>query len=139
VPSQDYQSLKKYNMRVKKYKKTRLRRGYYKVRILLRKIKKIAKREGKETVVATKILTKYVKGGDLTEKEIKFLKGQGKDIARILPLVVTSALPIPVPLTPILLALGHKIGIDFIPKDQETLEGYPTRKERKQLLKDKLD
>ena len=57
----------------------------------------------------------------VSEKEKSFLKAQSKDLARIIPLVAISGIPIPIPLTPLLIMLGKKYGFDFMPKDHRGL------------------
>lgn len=78
---------------------------------------KATKVEGEETKIAINILSRMIKGEDVSENEKKFLKAQSKDIARILPLVAISGIPIPIPITPLLIMLGKKYGFDFLPKD----------------------
>lgn len=77
--------------------------------------------EGEETKIAVSILAKMIKGEEVTDKEKSFLKAQSKDIARILPLVAISGIPIPIPITPLLIMLGKKYGFDFLPKDNRGL------------------
>jgi hypothetical protein len=77
--------------------------------------------EGEETKLAVGILSRMIKGQDVTEKEKQFLKAQSGDIVRILPLVAISGIPIPVPITPLLVMLGKKYGFDFLPKDHRGL------------------
>ncbi len=77
--------------------------------------------EGEETKIALNILSKMLKGDDVTEKEKKFLKEQSKDLARILPLVAISGIPIPIPITPLLVMLGKKYGFDFLPRDHRDI------------------
>lgn len=83
--------------------------------------------EGEETKIAMNILSRMIKGEEVSEKEKTFLKAQSKDIARILPLVAISGIPIPIPITPLLIMLGKKYGFDFLPKDHRG------------LLKDEID
>ena len=73
--------------------------------------------EGEETKIALNILSRMVKGDEITEKEKLFLKAQSKDLVRILPLVAISGIPIPLPITPLLIMFGKKYGFDFLPKD----------------------
>lgn len=73
--------------------------------------------EGEETKIALEILSRMIKGEEVSDNEKKFLKAQSKDIARILPLVAISGIPIPIPITPLLIMLGKKYGFDFLPKD----------------------
>lgn len=75
------------------------------------------KRESKETKIAVEILGRMIKGEEVTDREKEFVKRQSKDVARILPLVAISGLPIPIPITPLLIMLGKKYGFDFLPKD----------------------
>ena len=77
--------------------------------------------EGEETKIAVGILAKMIKGDEVSDNEKAFLKAQSKDIARILPLVAISGIPIPIPITPLLILLGKKYGFDFLPKDNRSL------------------
>jgi len=75
------------------------------------------KRESQETKIAVEILARMLKGEDVSDKEKEFVKKQSGDLARILPLVAISGLPIPIPITPLLIMLGKKYGFDFLPRD----------------------
>ena len=77
----------------------------------------VTKRESQETKLAIEILRRMIKGEEVKDSEKEFLKRQSGDLARILPLVVISGLPIPIPITPLLIVLGKKYGFDFLPKD----------------------
>ena len=77
--------------------------------------------EGEETKIALEILSRLLKGEEVSDNEKKFLKEQSKDIARILPLVAISGIPIPIPITPLLIILGKKYGFNFLPKDHRDL------------------
>lgn len=77
--------------------------------------------EGEETKIALEILSRLIKGEEVSENEKKFLKEQSKDIARILPLVAISGIPIPIPITPLLVILGKKYGFNFLPRDHRGL------------------
>lgn len=79
------------------------------------------KRESQETKLAVEILGRMIKGEEVSDKEKEFVKRQSGDIARILPLVAISGLPIPIPITPLLIVLGKKYGFDFLPKDHREL------------------
>lgn len=79
------------------------------------------KRESNETKLAIEILRRMVKGEEVSDKEKEFVKKQSGDLVRILPLVAISGLPIPVPITPLLIVLGKKYGFDFLPKDHREL------------------
>lgn len=79
------------------------------------------KRESHETKLALEILRRMIKGEEVTDREKEFVKRQSGDLARILPLVAISGLPIPIPITPLLIMLGKKYGFDFLPKDHRDL------------------
>jgi len=77
--------------------------------------------EGEETKIALDILSRMIKGEQVSDKEKKFLRAQSMDIVKILPLVAISGIPIPIPITPLLIMLGKKYGFDFLPKDNRGL------------------
>lgn len=77
----------------------------------------VTKRESQETKIAVEILGRMLKGEEVTDSEKKFVKKQSGDLVRILPLVAISGLPIPLPITPLLIILGKKYGFDFLPRD----------------------
>jgi hypothetical protein len=79
------------------------------------------KRESQETKMAVEILGRMIKGEEVTDKEKEFVKKQSGDVVRILPLVAISGLPIPIPITPLLIMLGKKYGFDFLPKDHREI------------------
>ena len=81
----------------------------------------VTKRESHETKLALEILRRMIKGEEVTDREKEFVKRQSGDLARILPLVAISGLPIPIPITPLLIMLGKKYGFDFLPKDHRDL------------------
>ena len=80
-----------------------------------------AKIEGEETKIAFEILKRLTKGEEVSDKEKNFLKEQSKDIAKIIPLVIIQGIPIPIPITPLLIILGKKYGYDFLPKDRRDM------------------
>lgn len=53
----------------------------------------------------------------ISAEEKIFLKGQSGNIIKLIPLIIISLIPIPIPITPFLILLGKKIGIDLIPKN----------------------
>jgi len=77
----------------------------------------VAKRESEETKIAIGILKRLVIGETVSDAEKIFLKAQSKDLIKILPLIAIQGIPIPVPITPLLVILGKKYGFDFLPKD----------------------
>ena len=81
-----------------------------------------AKREGKETVQAVEILRKMIKGEDVSNKEIQFLKAQSVDLFKVIPLVAIQAIPIPIPITPLLIVLGKKYRFSVLPNSHEKIK-----------------
>jgi len=83
------------------------------------KIGKLGKREARQTLMALDIISKkMLKGKKINDEEKQFLKSQAKDLAKLIPLIAVSGIPVPIPITPFLIAYGKKFGIDLIPKDQ---------------------
>jgi hypothetical protein len=79
------------------------------------------KREGEETKIAILIIRKMLQNKTVTYGEKEFLKEHSIEIAKLIPLVLISGIPIPVPITPLLIALGKKYDIDILPKDNRHL------------------
>ena len=79
------------------------------------------KREGQETKIAIIIIRKMLNGREVTYGEKEFLKEHSLEMAKLIPLVLISGIPIPVPITPLLIALGKKYDIDILPKDNRHL------------------
>jgi hypothetical protein len=79
------------------------------------------KREGDETKIAILILRKMIQNKPVTYGEKEFLREHSIDLAKIIPLVFISGLPIPIPLTPLLIFLGKKYNFDMFPKDNRHL------------------
>jgi hypothetical protein len=77
--------------------------------------------EGQETKIAFNILKKMSLGKNVTNNEKIFLKAHAKDIIKIIPLIAISGIPIPLPITPFIIALGKKYNIDIFPKDNRNL------------------
>jgi hypothetical protein len=74
-----------------------------------------AKREGKETREVFRLLQLVLKGEKISRSQKEFIKAQSVDIVKILPLVAIQGIPIPVPITPLLIMAGKKCGFDFLP------------------------
>lgn len=90
-----------------------------------KKVARIGKREARQTLMALDIIGKKIlKGRKITPEEAKFLKDQGKDIARLIPLIAIQGIPAPVPITPFLIAYGRKVGLDLVPKDNVEPEDF---------------
>lgn len=99
------------------------------------------KRESQETRIAVEILGRMIKGEDVSDKEKEFVKRQSGDLVRILPLVAISGLPIPIPITPLLIMLGKKYGFDLLPKDHRAIlnDDVEVELNRVELTKDLQD
>jgi hypothetical protein len=80
-----------------------------------------AKREGKETSKLVQLLNKMIHGDSITNDEKTFMKAQGKDLLKILPLVAIQGIPLPIPITPLLLVLGKKFGFNILPDSHEVM------------------
>ena len=79
------------------------------------------KRESKETKQAMKILQRMVKGEEVPDNEKKFLKAQSGDLIKGIAAVAISGLPVPFPITPLLIIVGKKYNFNVLPKDQQHL------------------
>jgi hypothetical protein len=80
-----------------------------------------AKREGKETLKLVQLLNKMLNGDSITDDEKIFMKAQGKDLLKVLPLVAIQGIPLPIPITPLLLVLGKKFGFNILPDSHEIM------------------
>ena len=74
-----------------------------------------AKREGRETKEVVRLIQMVLKGDKISDSQKDFIKAQSVDIVKILPLVAIQGIPVPVPITPLLIMAGKKIGFDFLP------------------------
>jgi hypothetical protein len=81
----------------------------------------VIKRESQETKIAADIVSRMISGDDVSDKEKEFVKKQSGDLSRILPLIAIQGIPIPIPITPLLIVLGKKYGYDFLPKDHRDI------------------
>lgn len=94
----------------------------------LKGIRDRAKSEVEETRALVRVLTHAVRSYaktrefDLDEKDKEFIKGQSGDVVKNIILMIVSIIPIPIPITPFLVIFGKKIGVDFIPKQQDIPE-----------------
>jgi hypothetical protein len=74
-----------------------------------------AKREKRETVEALRILQQIIKGKSINDQQKKFLKAQSVDLVKLIPLLAIQGIPVPIPITPLLIMAGKKCGFDFLP------------------------
>lgn len=94
----------------------------------IRGIRDRAKSEFEETKALVRILTHAIRTYaktrefDLDEKDKTFIKGQSIDVVKNIVLMIVAIIPLPIPLTPFLVIFGKKIGVDFIPKQQDIPE-----------------
>jgi hypothetical protein len=79
------------------------------------------KREGEETKIAILIIRKMIQNKPVTYGEKEFIREHSIDLAKIIPLVFISGLPIPIPLTPLLIYLAKRYNFDIFPKDNRHL------------------
>ena len=96
---------------LKDYAKTALNRGTDTVKSMWDGVK----RESAETKEAVRLIGELVKGNEITDEQKEFVKAQSVDIAKAVPLIAISGIPVPIPITPILILLGKKIGWDVLP------------------------
>jgi len=79
---------------------------------------KAFQREAHETEVASKILMKMVKGKDVTNEEIKFLKDQSVDLGKALAIIGLQAVPGSSLAIVAIEAVVQKHGFTLFPKAQ---------------------
>ena len=89
--------------------------------VLVKEIKDGVKRESRETKEASVILQKMILGKDVTEEEKKLLKYQSIDLLKVLPLIAIQGIPIPIPITPIIIILGKKYGFNPLPDSHKKM------------------
>ena len=77
---------------------------------------KIFKREKVQTKEAIVILKKLLRGGDPTPEEIKFLKGQSLDLAKIVGIMGLGVVSMAIPIA--LEKILNKWDISIMPKDR---------------------
>lgn len=75
----------------------------------------VVKRESRETKEAVRLLSELSQGNEITDTQKEFIKAQAVDLAKAVPLIAISGLPVPIPITPFLILLGKKVGFDFLP------------------------
>ena len=80
------------------------------------------KRESRETKEAVRILGELIKGNEVSQTQKDFVKAQSVDLAKAVPLVAVSGIPVPIPITPLLILLGKKVGFDFLPNSHTKVD-----------------
>lgn len=92
-----------------------------KIKTSWNKFVEVAKREKKETLIAVKILKKVLKKEEISEKEVKFLKAQSKDLVKIVGVMALGSVSMVIPIT--LDKLLGKYGISIMPKNNQEILG----------------
>ena len=82
------------------------------------------KRESRETQEAVRILNMLIKGEVVSDTQKKFLRAQSIDLIKVIPIVAISGIPKPIPITPLLILLGKKVGFDILPNSHTKVD-YP--------------
>ena len=77
------------------------------------------KRESSETKEAVRLIGEILKGKDVNDEQKEFIKAQAIDIVKAVPLSAVSGIPVPVPITPLLILLGKRIGWDILPNSHK--------------------
>jgi hypothetical protein len=80
------------------------------------------KRESRETQEAVRLIGELLKGNSITDTQKKFIKAQSVDLVKALPLIAIQGIPVPVPITPFLILLGKKVGIDILPDSHKKVD-----------------
>ena len=80
------------------------------------------KRESRETQEAVRILNMLIKGEVVSDTQKKFLRAQSIDLVKVIPIVAISGIPIPIPITPLLILLGKKVGFDILPNSHTKVD-----------------
>jgi hypothetical protein len=73
------------------------------------------KLEKEETLIALIILKKILTNAYVSDKEKRFLKMQSLDLVKILFLIITRFIPVPLPILPTLIWISQKTRFNFFP------------------------
>lgn len=95
-----------------------------------------AKKEGRETVEATKILSRLLSKKEVSKEEIKFLKEQSLDLVKIVSLMAMGAVSMAIPIA--LEKILKKYGISIMPKEHSEKE-YEKELVDDEILKETSD
>lgn len=102
-------------MKIKKYKKFSISETKNKLTDSWKSFVDIAKRETNETSELINLLKRSLKGEKLTEGEIKYIKNQSGDIAKIIGIMAMGSVSMIIPIA--LNKALKKWNIDIMPKD----------------------
>ena len=84
-----------------------------------KKFVEAAKREGKETTMAAKIIKKILVNEDVSENELKFVKEQSGDILKIFGVVTMGAISTALPI--LVEKMLNKKGLSILPKERSSI------------------
>ena len=84
-----------------------------------KKFVEVAKREGKETTMAAKIIKKILVNEDVSENELKFVKEQSGDILKIFGVVTMGAISTALPI--LVEKMLNKKGLSILPKERSSI------------------
>lgn len=86
------------------------------------------KKEKDETIRAYDILIRFLNKetrSDVSKSDIAFLKAQSVDLFKIIVLISIKLVPSPIPITPLMIWLGKKVGVKVLPSSH--LKKYENR------------
>jgi hypothetical protein len=84
----------------------------------LKKTGQAFKREANETIIASKILGRMIKGKEVSQEQINFLKNQSIDLGKALAIIGVQAIPGSSVAVIALEKLADKHGFTLFPQDQ---------------------
>jgi hypothetical protein len=79
------------------------------------------RRESRETKEALRILSLMLQQKPVSDVEKQLLVAQSKDLVKIVPLVALQGLPVPIPITPLLVIVASRYKLNILPGDQSAL------------------
>lgn len=103
---------------LKDYVKSALNKGSDAVKSMWNGVK----RESKETKEAVRLIGEILKGKEVSDEQKEFIKAQSIDIVKAVPLIAVSGIPVPIPITPLLILLGKRIGWDILPNSHTKID-----------------
>jgi hypothetical protein len=86
-----------------------------------KKFVEVAKREGKETTMAAKIIKKVMTNEDVSDQELKFVKEQSADLLKIFGVVTMGAISTALPI--LVEKMLNKKGLSILPKETSSILG----------------
>jgi hypothetical protein len=86
-----------------------------------KKFVEVAKREGKETTMAAKIIKKVMTNEDVSDQELNFVKEQSADLLKIFGVVTMGAISTALPI--LVEKMLNKKGLSILPKETSSILG----------------